>query len=205
MKKVIILIVSFFIVLISFNCVSCLPTYSANNESEEVTELKRQLEEKNKEIEELKNDEVNIDQEEVSQESKISDYKDRLAKFNSLLNQFNRHFTVVGSLMQLQSNEPAEIISAAKQIISEFELWYNELSVISPTDFTLDMVNYFIDWTVAGIEFFTYSKENPVNYNIVKMDQLNENLTSTLKKAADERDRIKLNFNNRSRCYSIYD
>lgn len=116
--------------------------------------------------------------EEASQESKISDYNDRLAKFNSLLNQFNKHFTVVGSLMQLQSNEPAE------QIIAEFELWQDELSVISPPDFALNMLNYFIDWTVAGIEFFTYSKENPVNYNIVKMDQLNENLTSTLKKAA---------------------
>jgi hypothetical protein len=143
-----------------------------------------------------KENEENIDQEEVSQESKISDYNDRLSEFNSLLDQFNRHFTIVGSLMQVQSNEPTEIISVAEQIIAEFELWQDELSVISPPDFMLNIVDYFMDWTVAGIEFFTYSKENPVNYDIVTMDQLKGSLTSTLKKAADERDRIKLNFNN---------
>lgn len=196
MKKIIILLVSFFIVLISFNCVSCLPTSRVSNESEEVTELKRQLEEKDKEIEELKNDEENIDQEEVSQESKISDYNDRLSEFNSLLNQFNERFTIILHFMELESNEPDEIIFAATQIITVFELWQDQLLVISPPDFALNMVNYFIDWTVTGIEFFTYSKENPVNYNIVKMDQLKEKMTSTLKKAANERDRIKLNFNN---------
>lgn len=194
MKKI--LLVSFFIILVSFSCVSCLPIFRTNDKSEEVIELKRQLDEKDKEIEELKNDEENIDQEEVSQESKISDYNDRLAEFNSLLDQFNRHFTIVGSLMQVQSNEPTEIISAAEQIIAEFELWQDELSVISPPDFMLNIVDYFMDWTVAGIEFFTYSKENPVNYDIVTMDQLKGSLTSTLKKAAEERDRIKLNFNN---------
>ncbi len=201
MKKFIILIVSFFIVLISFNCTSCLPTYSANNESEEVTELKRQLDEKDKEIEELKNDEENIDQEEVSQESKTSDYNNRLAEFNSLLNQindmYNKHFlTVIYPLVESTGDKPEEIISNAEQIIAEFESWQDELSVISPPGFVLNMVNYFIDWTVAGIEFFTYSKENPVNYNIVKMDQLKENLTSSLKKATGESTRIELNFNN---------
>ena len=145
----------------------------------------------------LKDDNVNIDQEEVAR----VDYNDRLAEFNSLLNQINdmydKHFlTVIYPLTQLENNEPDEIISNFERIIAEFELWQDGLSVISPPDFTLNMVNYFIDFTEAGIEFFTYSKENLVNYNIVKMDQLNENFTSTPKKAAGEITRIALSFNN---------
>ena len=154
--------------------------------------------------EEIKDDNVNIDQkEEASQESKISDYNDRLLEFNSLFNQikdmYDKHFlTVIYPLTQLESNESEEIISNIEQIIAEFVLWHNELLFISPPDFALNIVNYFIDWTVAGIEFFTYSRDSlvNVNYNIVKMDQLKENYTSTLKKAAGEGTRIKLNFNN---------
>jgi len=201
MKKFMILLVSFFILTITFNCVSCLPVSRVDNESEEVTELKRQLEEKDKEIEELKNNEETIDSKEVRQESKISGYNERLAEFNSLFNQikdmYDKHFVnVIYPLTQLESNEPEEVISNSEQIIAEFELWQEELSTILPPDFALNMVNYYIDFTEAGIEFFTYSKENTVNYNILEMNQLSENLTSSLKKATGETTRIKLNFNN---------
>lgn len=153
--------------------------------------------------EELKEDNVNIDQKEEASQDKISDYIKRLAEFNSLFNQienmYDSHFlTIIYPLTQSESGDPEEMISNIEQIIAEFELWQNELLVITPPDFAFNMVNYFIDWTVDSIEYFTCYKDSlvNVNYDILKMDQLKEDLNYSLKKATGEITRVELDFNN---------
>ena len=160
------------------------------------------------EIEELENNEENINQEEASQGSKINDYNNRLAEFNNLLDQiiamFDKHFsTVIAPLTEIEDNNPDEIISNSKLIITEYKLWQDELQAISPPAFAHDLVNCLIDYTVVNIEFFTYSKDNPVDYDIEKFKQLEESSLSSLDDAGRERDRIKLNFNNEAEKLGI--
>jgi len=132
-------------------------------------------------------------------QSKIDDYNDRLEKFNTINIEistlYSKHWPIIEPLTLLQSNDPEEISSNAKKIVSEFKMWQNEFSEIKMPSFANDMLSYFIDWTLICQEFFTYTGDNPIKFDAAKVADLQAKTSSSLNKAMNEANMIRIAFN----------